>query len=322
MFRGEGDKAFCAGGNIHFPAFYCKIKGVKGHMLKESIRDSQEQLASYYYLFYRTRKMQSLQISIWNGVAFGGGFGVSMNGAFRIATENTLLGMPEAKIGFFTDAAAAHIFLQITKSIHLSLYLALTGRKMTGKEALDLGFATHYLHSSKIPALYALLADRLHETTSYSDLKSLLDSFSDLTPSPLSLPDSDIITTIFEPDSIQGIMNRACAYRSKSAFLAEVYRELEKSCPLSLAVIFELVKRTWSQGLSVEQVIQLDVKLAAQFFESQGDFYAGVIAQIIKKDKANGVKWKHASVYEVKEAEVREFFERSEEMMLDLGGRF
>ena len=80
--------------------------------------------------------MKPIQISIWNGVTFGGGFGISINGAIRIATEQTIIGMPEAKIGYFTDAAAAFFFRNVTKDMGLSLYLALTGRKLVGKETL------------------------------------------------------------------------------------------------------------------------------------------------------------------------------------------
>ena len=93
-------------------------------------------MASYYFLFYATATMKPVQISILNGVAFGGGFGISINGSIRIATEKTQLSMPEAKIGYFTDAAAGYFFQKITNNLSLSLYLALTGHKLIGKEAL------------------------------------------------------------------------------------------------------------------------------------------------------------------------------------------
>ena len=53
------------------------------------IQGQKERMASYYFTFYSTAKMQPIQISVLNGVAFGGGFGISVNGPFRIATEKT-----------------------------------------------------------------------------------------------------------------------------------------------------------------------------------------------------------------------------------------
>ena len=39
------------------------------------------------------------QVSIWDGFCLGGGAGVSVHGAFRVATEKTVFAMPETNIG-------------------------------------------------------------------------------------------------------------------------------------------------------------------------------------------------------------------------------
>jgi len=52
--------------------------------------------------------MRPIQISVLDGYVLGGGNGLSINSDIKIATEKTLLGMPEAKIGFFCDVGVSH----------------------------------------------------------------------------------------------------------------------------------------------------------------------------------------------------------------------
>jgi len=55
----------------------------------------------------------------------GGGAGVSVNGAYRIATERTMLAMPETGIGLFPDVGATR-FLNLAPR-NIGRYRALTG---------------------------------------------------------------------------------------------------------------------------------------------------------------------------------------------------
>jgi len=58
----------------------------------------------------------------------GGGVGISIFAPIKIATENTVFAMPEAKIGFFTDIGASHFLPRLKKKI--GFYLALTGARL------------------------------------------------------------------------------------------------------------------------------------------------------------------------------------------------
>ena len=58
----------------------------------------------------------------------GGGAGVSVNGAYRIATERTLFAMPETGIGLFPDVGATR-FLNRCPG-HVGRYLGLTGARL------------------------------------------------------------------------------------------------------------------------------------------------------------------------------------------------
>jgi 3-hydroxyisobutyryl-CoA hydrolase len=47
--------------------------------------------------------MNPILVALMDGIVMGGGVGISVHSPIRIATENSLFAMPEAKLGLFTD---------------------------------------------------------------------------------------------------------------------------------------------------------------------------------------------------------------------------
>ena len=78
--------------------------------------------------------MKPVLISIWDGHVLGGGVGLSINSEIIIATEKTLFGMPEAKIGFFVDSGAVYSLNKLKNG--LGLYLALTSHFLKGEDVI------------------------------------------------------------------------------------------------------------------------------------------------------------------------------------------
>jgi len=64
----------------------------------------------------------------------GGGFGLSVHGSFRVATENTVFAMPETAIGLFPDVGGSFFLPRMEGEV--GTYLALTGKRLCGLDVL------------------------------------------------------------------------------------------------------------------------------------------------------------------------------------------
>lgn len=64
----------------------------------------------------------------------GGGVGLAANAPFRIATENTVFGMPETKIGYCPDVGASYFLSRLDGE--LGTYLGLTSEMLRGRAVL------------------------------------------------------------------------------------------------------------------------------------------------------------------------------------------
>ena len=99
VIRGAGDRAFCAGGDVR--AIYEAGRGISGDRDLTSVFFREE-----YELIRRIHRLPTPYVAIIDGITMGGGAGVSVNGAWRVATERTMLAMPETGIGLFPDVGA------------------------------------------------------------------------------------------------------------------------------------------------------------------------------------------------------------------------
>lgn len=111
IIKGAGDKAFCAGGDVK--AAIDKVEGPRFFYIEYNVNN----VIGHYKIPY---------VAFMNGITMGGGMGLSVNGRYRVATEKTLIAMPETKIGLFPDVGGSYFLPRL--QVNLGLYLGLTGK--------------------------------------------------------------------------------------------------------------------------------------------------------------------------------------------------
>ena len=132
----------------------------------DPLRGSDTFLASALEFFEREYAMNALlaesplaHVAVMDGIVMGGGCGVSVHGAFRVATERTALAMPETLIGFVPDVGGTKFLADAPGE--LGTLLALTGHTIDGEDAKACGLATHVVDAATLPALVPELVKAL-----------------------------------------------------------------------------------------------------------------------------------------------------------------
>src|SRR4051812_28848108 len=134
-------RGFCAGGDVV--------------MIARSGNEDAAEAKRFFFAEYRLNHLlftyPKPTVAIMDGIAMGGGVGISLPCDFRIATENTRLAMPETGIGLFPDVGGGWYLPRLPGRI--GEYMALTGARLDGADCLYLHLATHYVEQANLPDL-------------------------------------------------------------------------------------------------------------------------------------------------------------------------
>lgn len=128
IFTGEGERAFSAGFDLE------TVTGLEGNEVTE-----------FFKLLERTIRLirenrTCVTVASVNGFAIGFGAMVSIACDFRIFSDNAVFRLPEVELGIFPGAGAASNLLHLVGPSRAKDIL-LTGRKVSAKEALQIGLA-------------------------------------------------------------------------------------------------------------------------------------------------------------------------------------
>ncbi|CAA7625315.1 Enoyl-CoA hydratase/carnithine racemase [Magnetospirillum sp. LM-5] len=261
IIEGAGDKAFCAGGDIRALHDACKAED---HPFVEAFyRDE-------YRLNRRIKTCPKPYVALIDGIVMGGGVGVSVHGAARVATERTLFAMPETGIGFFPDVGGSYFLPRLPGAI--GMYLGLTGARLKAADTFWAGIATHYVPSARLEELRAALAEG-------GEVAAVLAAFHQ-DPGPAPLADKqDIIDSCFAADSLEAILARLDAHRDPWA--AETLALIRSKSPTALAVAFEQIKR--GAALDFDGCMNMEFRLALHVALAP-DFAEGIRALLVDRD--------------------------------------
>jgi enoyl-CoA hydratase len=300
LVEGAGDRAFCAGGDVR--RVYEAGKGISGDPSFTSVFFAEE-----YRIILGIHRYKKPYIAILDGITMGGGAGVSVNGAYRVATDKTSFAMPETGIGLFPDVGATR-FLNLCPS-HVGRYLGLTGARVEAADALYCGFATHFVPHDRVLELRAALTGAVWRAgEERAQVATILASFAaDPGPPPLAAL-RPMINRCFAGDTIEAILDALVvetetAETEDATWAEETRALLLTKSPTSLRVT--LRQLIVGRDYDLDEALRLEYRLT-QHFMAAHDFYEGIRAVLVDKDQKP--QWKPASLGEIDDKAAEAYF--------------
>jgi len=281
VIEGAGERAFCAGGDI---------RAVRTHAMAGNRAAVESFFAEEYALNRVIAEYPKPYIALIDGICMGGGIGLSVHGAYRVATEHALFAMPETAIGFLPDIGASYVLPRLPGC--LGIYLGLTGTRLQGADGVHAGFATHFVPRERLAALAAALAE---------DGPAVLGAHAAPLPAFSLAGHRAAIDRCFAADTIPAIIRQLEA--EEGAFSRETIATLRSMSPSSLFWSLEILQRgarsTLAQALETELALTRTVTV-------HNDFLEGVRAMVVDKDR--NPKWQPARIEEVRREEIARLF--------------
>lgn len=291
LIKGEGEKAFCAGGDVR--AVYRSIVDELGGKGPSEL--SKTFFLEEYRLNHAIHALSKPYVAILDGVTMGGGVGLSVHGSHRIATERLMFAMPETAIGLFPDVGGGWFLPRLAGEI--GMYLALTGARLDAAGAVAAGIATHYVPSARLEGFEAALATTIAEShEGRAAINDVLERFAEAPGDDPLAPHRAVIDRCFVAPSVEDILaalDREAA--DGSDFARETAATLRHKCPTSLKVSFAQLRR--GRGLSsLAEVLAMEYRLSQHCMEGT-EFFEGIRAVLVDKDHAP--KWRPGTLAEV-----------------------
>jgi enoyl-CoA hydratase len=216
VLEGAGGRAFCAGGDV---------RRMRDLALAGDAAAIEAFFAAEYAMNQAIAEFPKPWISLIDGVCMGGGIGVSIHGSHRIVTEHALLAMPETAIALFPDVGTSYVLPRLPGA--LGMFLALTGARLRGAEAVEAGLATHVVPRETLPALRAALL---------AGDAAVVARFAAPVPPGAITARRTAIDRCFGQPSLDAI--RAALLAEGDDWAAEQHAILARMSPTSLAVTF------------------------------------------------------------------------------------
>lgn len=292
ILRAAPGNAFCAGGDVRW--LYGSGRG----------KDSEQMQFFWheYRLNHFIHQFGKPYISLMDGLTMGGGVGISMHGSHPVASERFIFAMPETSIGFFPDIGASYLLTHCPG--FLGMYLGLTGNRLGPQDAMKAGLVKQIISSEQMQQMVNQLTTMDLSEDAYARVDQCLKAYARPHSNEELSQIKPLIDVCFSQLSIE--MIRTSLRSSDGAWAEGVDNTLGQKSPLSLKVTMSQLQR--AKELSLAECLKMDFDLVGHFM-SDNDFYEGVRALLIEKDK--NPQWNPSSLNLVPESMVVNYFERS-----------
>jgi enoyl-CoA hydratase len=261
LIDAQGGRAFCAGGDIQ--ALYRQGKA-------QDFASGIQFWLDEYRLNASLGSYPKPIVAVMDGITMGGGVGLGCHASHRIVTEATMLALPECAIGLVPDVGSTHLLAQAPG--FLGEFLALTGYRMSGAEAVYCGFADLMIPRDAL----ATLLPKLLQTAETTLLPKPA-------PGPCALAEIETeVSAVFALPDLAAIL---AALRSHPAiWAAEALKRITAASPLSCQAALSLVRHSRANP-GLPAALRAEFRFVSRAM-AQGDFLEGIRASLIDKDKS------------------------------------
>ncbi|HYD23810.1 MAG TPA: enoyl-CoA hydratase/isomerase family protein [Croceibacterium sp.] len=272
MIDHAGGRGFCAGGDVAL-------------VRRSALEDGGAAGRAFFHAEYRMNHLlftyPKPTAVFMDGITMGGGVGLALPCTYRVATENTVLAMPETAIGLFPDVGGGRYLSRLRW--RYGQFLALTGARLDPAECLHLGLATRYVPSERLPELKATLGRDPRTADRHI-------AFAGASPGQPRIAGNRLdIMRLFKSDRFADIL--AALEADPGEWAAKELATLRRKSPQACQVALEVLRRGAATEDFAEEM-RREYAVAARVI-LRPDFAEGVRAVLIDKD--NAPRWDPAT---------------------------
>ena len=206
LLRGNGAKAFCAGGEVRSLVEACRAHPGEVPPLAAHF------FAAEYRLDFNLHTYPKPLICWGHGYVLGGGMGLLQGASIRIVTPSSRLAMPEISIGLYPDVGASWFLSRLPGK--LGLFLGLTGAHMNGRDAIDLDLADRFLLDEQQEELIEGLLQLNWQEQTAMQLNSLLKALQQ--EALAQMPEAQWLPRRQQIDELLDVSDVRCAWKAIS----------------------------------------------------------------------------------------------------------
>jgi enoyl-CoA hydratase/carnithine racemase len=239
-------------------------------------------------------------IALMHGITMGGGVGISLHGSHPVAASSSFVfAMPETTIGFFPDVGASYLLSRCPGK--MGVYLGLTGNRLHANEACAAGLVKYVVEPSAFEAVIGALHHIDLSANAHDKVSACLDSFHQFIHAESFDELRTKIDSAFACADMISLMEGLKSH--DEPWYREIANTLDQKSPLSLCVTLAQLNK--AAYMNFDECIHMDYCLAQHFMEGH-DFYEGVRALLIDKDKSP--QWSPKTLSLVNISLVKEYF--------------
>jgi enoyl-CoA hydratase len=282
-------RGFCAGGDVV--------------TIANDVDGAEAAARAFFFDEYRLNHLEYTYpkpgVAFMDGVTMGGGVGIACPCRYRVATENTMLAMPETAIGIFPDVGGGRYLSRLRG--RLAQFLALTGARLDGAECLRLRLATHYLPSDRLPEAKERIIEQPFR------VEAILDELAEEAVPPARISANlHAIDRYFASDRLEDILDALDAGAADGdEWAAKEAAAIRRKSPTACKVSLRLLQESPYQLHFVDEM-RMEYGIMVRLIHHP-DFKEGVRALLIDKD--NAPNWQPTRPEAIGERDIDRFFE-------------